>query len=439
MWPQSSTLRISRAGHTSGDALCSGVRDLYVFIHKLSLTNWMIHKATSVDFFPVTVFVGPNNGGKSALFDGLLNFSMVSRGRLSQAFGQGPYSFAYRRHRGASAGGRIGYTVEMAEAKDSPDRLTYRITYSQRGGSAATPTYSIHDEALTDAAGKTIFSRSEEVCHIKGAAPYYNDETSIFAAIRRAQVEEKYVETNPLVTHAAREISRINKFRLDPRSLAHPSRLPEVITDEVQERRVPRLDYSGDGLAGILYFLAETANPMLEVVIAKVAEVIAGFEGFEFNAVGEDRIGFSARFADSRQTVPAANLSDGTLSLIGLLMLLVNPDRPPILCLEEPENGLTPRATRAIYEAVVGAANAEAPETPSQVLISSHSPFVICEAWNGEEREFIFQVKPEEGRSVIRPFTQVIEDQGIHLGKVHGERNRLSLKVANELMDGYYS
>src|SRR6266536_2130048 len=160
----------------------------------------MIHKATNVEFFPITVFVGPNNGGKSALFDGLLNFSMVSRGRLSQAFGQGPYSFQYQRHRGASAGGRIGYTVEMSDQKDSPERLTYRITYSQRG-TAASPTYAIHDEILTDTAGKTIVSRSDDVCRVKGAGPYWREDTSIFAAIRRAQVEQKYVETNPLVTH----------------------------------------------------------------------------------------------------------------------------------------------------------------------------------------------------------------------------------------------
>jgi predicted ATPase len=410
-----------------------------MFIRKLALTNWMIHKGTEVELFPVTVFVGPNNGGKSALFDGLLNFSMVSRGRLSQAFGQGPYSFAYRRHRGAAASGRIGYTVQMAESYTDPESLTYRITYSQRGGGAATPTFSIHDETLTDTGGKTLFSRGEEVYNVKGAAAYYNDDTSIFAAIRRAQLDEKYVETNPLVTHAAREISRINKFRLDPRILAHPSRLPEVITDDVQEARVPRLDYSGDGLAGVLYFLSETANPLLAAVASRVSEVIEAFEGFEFNAVGEDRIGFSARFSDSREIVPAANLSDGTLSLIGLLVLLLNPDRPPILCLEEPENGLTPRATRAIYEAVREAANVEPPAVASQILISSHSPFVICEAWNGTERDYIFQIKPEDGRSIIRPFEAVVEAQGIQLGTVRGERDHLSLSVANEVMAGYYS
>jgi predicted ATPase len=212
-----------------------------------------------------------------------------------------------------------------------------------------------------------------------------------------------------------------------------------VITDEVEEARVPRLDYSGEGLAGVLYFLAETANPMLDAVVARISDVIDGFQGFEFNAVGEDRIGVSGRFADSRELVPAANLSDGTLSLIGLLVLLVNPDRPPVLCLEEPENGLTPRATRAVYEAVVEAANAVAPAASSQVLISSHSPFVICQAWNGEEREFIYQMKPDEGRGLIRPFTQIVEEQGIHLAKVDGKREHLSLKTADEVMAGYYS
>ena len=410
-----------------------------MFIHKLSINNWMIHKATTVELFPVTVFVGFNNGGKSALFDALLNFSMVSRGRLSQAFGQGPYSFAYRRHRGASASGRVGYTVEMAEAKDTAERLSYHITYSQARGSAQTPTYAIHDETLVDGDGKTIVDRSQDVCHIKGAAPFLTDDTSIFAAIRRAQVQGKYVETNPVISHCAREISRINRFRLEPATLARPARLPDTVTEPGQELRGPRLDYRGEDLAGVLYFLAETANPMLEAVAGRVAEVIDGFEGFEFNTVASERIGFSARFGDARGIVPAANLSDGTLSLIDLLVLLMNPDRPPILCLEEPENGLTPRATRAVYEAVVEAVNAKTPEVASQALISSHSPFVICEAWNGDERDFIYQVKPEAGQSLIRPITQVISEHEIQLGKKDGERSHLSLNTANEVMAGYYS
>jgi transposase-like protein len=67
------------------------------------------------------------------------------------------------------------------------------------------------------------------------------------------------------------------------------------------------------------------------------------------------------------------------------------------------------------------------------------SPFVICEAWNGNEREFIYQVKPEGGQALIRPIAQMIDEHEIHLAKKKGERVLLSLNTANELMAGYYS
>ena len=58
-----------------------------MFIRHFEVKNFMIHRNSKVDLFPITVLVGANNGGgKSAFFDALLNFSMVSRGRLSQAF-----------------------------------------------------------------------------------------------------------------------------------------------------------------------------------------------------------------------------------------------------------------------------------------------------------------------------------------------------------------
>jgi predicted ATPase len=212
--------------------------------------------------------------------------------------------------------------------------------------------------------------------------------------------------------------------------------LPDTTPDQPDESRAPRLDYEGDGLASVLYYLAEIDSPALGEVVAKLRDVLAGFDGFEFNSVGADRIGFSVRFEDARGTVAAANLSDGTLSLIGLLVLLMAPTRPSVLFLEEPENGLTPKTTRAIYEALVAAAHGE---TPSQIVISSHSPFVITEAWNGEDRGFLYQLKVTDGGAVVRGFETIVQEHGIHLRKEGGERRGLSLATADQVMDGYYS
>jgi predicted ATPase len=105
---------------------------------------------------------------------------------------------------------------------------------------------------------------------------------------------------------------------------------------------------------------------------------------------------------------------------------------------EEPENGLTPQAAKSFYQAVRQLAYNDEPESRSQVLLSSHSPFVICEAWNGEDRDFIHQVKVVDGKAKIRKFTQVMADRGIVLIETEG-KFQLSLELAEHIMSGYLS
>jgi predicted ATPase len=108
--------------------------------------------------------------------------------------------------------------------------------------------------------------------------------------------------------------------------------------------------------------------------------------------------------------------------------------------IEEPENGLTPQAVKSFYGAVRALAYNDDPEHRSQVLLSSHSPYVICEAWNGEDRDFIHQVKVLDGKAQIRKFSAVVADQQIQLRKDKvGERTVLGLVNAEEIMAGYLS
>ena len=57
-----------------------------------------------------------------------------------------------------------------------------------------------------------------------------------------------------------------------------------------------------------------------------------------------------------------------------------------------PIRAWTPTALKQFYKSIKELASGIGGER-SQILISSHSPFVICEAWNGEDRDFIHQVK----------------------------------------------
>jgi predicted ATPase len=181
----------------------------------------------------------------------------------------------------------------------------------------------------------------------------------------------------------------------------------------------------------VLYYLSETESPILSQIAERVAEGIHGFEGFGFNRVGSDRVGFSARFSDKRGAVVAPNLSDGCLAMIGLVTLALAPGRPAILCIEEPENGLTPKATRVFYRTIQEIVAPSASQK-TQVLLSSHSPFVIVDAWNGDERGFIYQCHPANGMAKISKFSEAVSQAG----QTRSDGS-IGLVLAEQVMDGF--
>jgi predicted ATPase len=411
-----------------------------MYIEEFSVRNYLIHKATKLSLSPVTVLVGPNGGGKSALFDAILNFSMVARGNIRQAFGQFPYSFLATRFHGAGKTARIGFEVLMSRAQGDKEQLRYQIDYSQHGGMESTmPSFHISSESVRIyPKGELLFDRGDaDASPLKKAVKFLEDDRGIFAAVRKAFLSGDLKDDDSLVMHSAKEISRFNRFRLNPFILAGTSRLPDVSADAGAP---PRLGHEGEELAACLFYLQEKKDPALDTIVAKVQSVLPGFNGFEFNSLGSDRIALSMEFSDERKAVTAVRLSHGILLFLGLMVLIYSSNRPPLMLIEEPENGLTPTALKEFYKAVRELAFREDKSQRSQVLISSHSPFIICEAWNGEDREFIHQVKAEGGHANVRKFSDAIKEQGVFLQKdKSGKSTILGLRTAEELMSGYLS
>jgi len=328
----------------------------------------------------------------------------------------------------------------MSRAKEDEERLRYCIDYCQQGpADSGSPNFQIFSESLRKAPNdQVLFDRGDmSSSPLEAALPYLENDRGIFAAVRAAHQDGKGQTQYPLVAECAKEISRFSKFRLNPYTLAGWSRLPDA-TDDLAV--APRLGYEGEDLAGCLYFMQERKDPALDIILGKVRGLVQGFMGFDFSIPGADKVWFSMQFDDERGTVPSVRISHGLLLFLGLMVLVYSPSRPSVMLMEEPENGLTPTALKEFYKAVRELAYREDTAQRSQVLISSHSPFIICEAWNGDDREFIHQVKIEDGRAVIRKFSEAIKEQEIQLQKdKSGERTILGLRTAELVMSGYWS
>lgn len=95
-------------------------------------------------------------------------------------------------------------------------------------------------------------------------------------------------------------------------------------------------------------------------------------------------------FTEDDFSIPATRLSDGTLRYLCLLAILLDPEPPPLICIEEPELGLHPDILPGLADLLVEASNR------TQIIVTTHSDIlvdamtqrpeavIVCEKYDGQ-------------------------------------------------------
>jgi predicted ATPase len=107
-----------------------------------------------------------------------------------------------------------------------------------------------------------------------------------------------------------------------------------------------RLMAQGDNLAAFLYGIRETEA--FQRIVRTIQRVAPYFQNFIFQPEANDLIRLRWKHKGSDDYFDATMLSDGTLRFICLATLLLQPNLPTIILLDEPELGLHPFAMQLL-------------------------------------------------------------------------------------------
>lgn len=151
-------------------------------------------------------------------------------------------------------------------------------------------------------------------------------------------------------------------------------------------------------LAAFLYRLREIhpdAYRNIEDVIRMVAPFFGSF-ALQPDRLNRDKIRLEWQELGSDAYFDAHSLSDGTLRFICLATLLLQPELPSMVLLDEPELGLHPYAITVLVDLLRSAA------TRTQVVVSTQSVTLVKQL----APEDILVVDRENGASVFRRLTE---------------------------------
>ena len=177
-----------------------------------------------------------------------------------------------------------------------------------------------------------------------------------------------------------------------------------------------RLNIHGDNLGNVVQFMEREHPDRFRSILNRIAERVPGIDSIDTEQSPDGRL--LLRFNDKGFQDPfyAQQMSDGTLKVFAYLLMLEDPQPPPFICIEEPENGLYHKLLEILADEFRNHATGkwQAP----QIFVTTHQPYFV-DALSPDETWVL--EKGTDGFSTIRRASddntvKAMVDEGLPLG-----------------------
>lgn len=310
---------------------------------------------------PLSVLLGPNGSGKSTVFDVFAFLSECFTVGLRRAWDK-RNRFKELHSRGTT--GPIVIELKYRERLSAP-LITYHLAIDEeRRGPIVSEEWLRWTRGSGGRPFKFLEFRRGVGNVISGDVPEIDDER------RSEQLESPdLLAVNTLGQFASHpRVSALRRFisgwYLSYLSADSTRGAPEAGPQE-------RLSQTGDNLPNVVQYLKEQRPGDLDTMLRVLAGRIPRLERVDADVLADGRLLLQIKDAPFAEPMLAKFASDGTLKMLAYLTVLYDPDPPPLVGIEEPENQLHPRLLLDLSEECRQAASR------TQLLVTTHSPYFV--------------------------------------------------------------
>ena len=341
----------------------------------------------------LTVLFGPNAAGKSNLLDAIQGLSRIATSRtLADALSEPIRGYPVEAF--AFPPGGLPALLSAATAKFSleadleidKEHYRYRITARIQPSSGS---LSVEDEYLAahgrtgEPKGNPSIERVEDQLRIrrksKPAHPRHEPvglNHAILSDPRLGGVEYRAIE------RCRDELSGWRSYYLDPRVAMRSARPPADVRD---------IGVLGEDIAPFLYRLRAEKAEAFEAVRRTLRTLVPSVEDLSVD-LDKRRGTLDIQVRQGGTDFSSRIVSEGTLRVLALCAIAVNPWSGSLLAFEEPENGVHPRRLELITQLI----SSLAIEQGRQLVVTTHSPLfcatVLKQARSHPEEIALFKV-----------------------------------------------
>ena len=157
------------------------------------------------------------------------------------------------------------------------------------------------------------------------------------------------------------------------------------------------LNIHGDNLGNVVQYIEREYPKKFQGILNKIAQKIPGIKKISTEKTNDGRLLLKFNDKGFQDPFYAQQMSDGTLKVFAYMLLLEDPNPPPFLCIEEPENGLYHKLLESLAREF--REHASNRKDGSQVFVTTHQPYFVDAL---EPDEVWILEKKEDGFSYIR-------------------------------------